>query len=153
LFLPQGAFAEYALQTVFGVNQETKTIVFPQSGAASLTHTPLTDVGSIVADAIVTGRGRNQVIYTAAATYTYEEFAQLLEKVTGSAWKRVTRSKAESEAMVKANPYAFISLFELVIGTNAPNPACSWPVEKTYNYQHKILMQPIEELFRKGLKA
>ena len=138
---------------MLGVDQETKTIVFPQSGAASLTHTPLTDVGNIVADAIVTERGRNQVIYTAAATYTYEEFAQLLEKVTGSAWKRVIRPKAESEAVVRSNPYAFISVFELVIGTNPPNPACSWPVAKTYNYHHKIPMQSMEELVRKRLKV
>ena len=119
----------------------------------SLSHTPLADIANIIADAIITGRGRNQVIYTAAATYTYEEFAQLLEKVSGSTWNWVSRSRAESEAVVKGNPHAFISVFELVIGKNPPNPTCSWPVEKTYNYQQKIAMQSIEELVRKELKT
>jgi hypothetical protein len=36
---------------------------------------------------------------------TFEEYAQLLEKVTGKSWTQVVRTKEESEASMKANPW------------------------------------------------
>lgn len=148
-----GAFTEYCLRPVFGVNMDTRTIVFPASGAARCAQTAFSDVGRLTADAIATGRGRNQTIYTANGSPSYEEFAQMLERVTGESWTRVVRSKAESEAALKAPGFfaSIIARFELAIGSTQPSPAV-WPEEQNYNVKYGIKLKSVEEALREAVE-
>lgn len=152
-----GAFSEYALSPVLGVIPAAHTIVFPASGKAAVTQTSLGDVGVIVADAIVTGRGRNQNIYTATDTFTYEQYADLIEKVTGQTWKRVVRTQEESLAAAKDKPFPIVEAFELLIGSPTsgvlPNPLAAWPREQTYNHQYGIKTSSTEDIIRRVLKV
>jgi hypothetical protein len=152
-----GAFSEYAPAPVFGVFPDARKIFYPNTGKAALTQTALADVGNILADLIVTGRGRNETVYTATATFTYEEYANLLEKVTGKPWTRVVRTTAETEALAAASPFPIVEAFELYIGSPrdgvVPNPRAAWPVETTYNAKYGIKMSNTEDVVRKVLKV
>lgn len=149
----QGAFAEYATEPVFGVHKETRTIIFPASGSNRLAQTSLRDLGTIVADSIVTGRGRNQFLYTANAVPTFEEYAQLLEKVTNQKWTRVVRTKEESEAAAASAEFfpKMIATFELAEATDKPISA--WPMEQTYNQKYNIPMANLEDIVKKRMAA
>jgi hypothetical protein len=135
-----------------GVSPAARTIVFPASGAATLSQTPLADLGVIVADAIVTGRGRDATIYT-GVPITFEAYAQMIEAASGDQWTRITRTREESEAaLAGADADArFIAMWELThaLVDGEPNPAAAWPIERTYSHLHGIPTTPIEDILRR----
>jgi len=138
------------LSPLFGVDSATHTITFPGSGATVLSHTALADIGVFVADALVTGRGRNAVVYTATATTTYAELASRLDAVTGHKWARVTQATSEREAEIGLSPNTladFLARFFVFIPNNPQ--ATAWPVDKTYNAQHKLPGQTLDQVIRK----
>ena len=149
-----GAFTECCLTVVFGVNMDTRTITFPASGAARCAQTAFRDVGVLTADAIATGRGRNQTIFTANGSPSYEEFARMLEKATGESWTRVVRSKAESEAASRSPAFFtnIIARFELAIGSTQPSPAV-WPEERNYNVKYGFKLRSVEEAVKDAVEA
>lgn len=148
-----GAFTEYALSPFFGVDSATKTLTYPISGAAKFTTTTLADIGAIVADAIVTGKGRNATVKTAGATLTYAQLGDVLDRVSGSKWTRVTRSKADYEAALAKNTYDYQARFGLLLGDAKLEAANSWDVKESYNAKNGIAVTSVEESAKKAIKA
>jgi hypothetical protein len=123
-----GIFAEFSFSHFFGVDLDKSTVFAPASLSTRANATPMADVGLAVADAITTGKGRNQTIYTGVPV-TYEEIAVTVEKATGKKLTRVVRSIAELQGAVAKDPNNFVLNFAILIGSQK---GISWPVETTY---------------------
>ena len=57
-----GAFAEYTLSPFFGVDIAASTITAPGSFDSYSSITPLAEIGRLLADAVTSGKGKNQVL-------------------------------------------------------------------------------------------
>jgi len=127
------------LNPFLGVDAANKTLTVPITADGKLTITPLADIGALTADAIVTGRGRNQIVLWHFGGFDPQlRGAQVAHGACAPALhsSRLTRSKAELEAAVAANPHDYAARFGLVIGANK---GASWPLAQTYNQQHDCL--------------
>ncbi len=149
LACPQGVFGEFIMSPFSGVDVSTHTITFPGSADARCTATTLPDIGVLTADAIVSGRGRNATLFFGGATFSYSELAELLERESGASWQRVTRSAAECEAAIAANKDDLVSRCQLIM---AQSRSTHWPLADTYNVQHGLAVQSLEDIVRAALE-
>jgi len=141
-----GTFMEWMLGTAFfGVNVATRTLTIPFSGKTAVSLTSLVDIGMLLADAIVTGRGRNANIHFAGSTVTYDQLAEILQSVGGgAAWKKVIRSESELKNAIAADPKDFVARFAYLMAS-VPR-ASSWPVSESYNGKFGIATISIQQI-------
>jgi len=145
-----GAFMEWVLTTpLVGVNAATRTLTMPVSGHATLSSTSLPDIGNLIADAIVSGRGRNQTLHFAGSTFTYDELAEILARATGGApWTKVVRTADDLKASFN-DPNMMVGFgarLMYIIGAGTNHKCSSWPLSSTYNHKHGIATTNIEQL-------
>jgi len=140
-----GAFAEWLIGTPnFGVDVDKRMLTIPVSGKTTITSTSLVDVGLLLADAVVTGRGRNEELFFAGSTLNYDALAVIMERVSGATWTKVVRSEEELKTAFTKNPQDMASRFAYLAGT-APKQV-SWPLDKTYNGMHGIATTSVEQI-------
>jgi len=142
-----GNFAEYVLSPFSGLDLANSTQTAQGGADVAFNTTPLAEVGRQVADAIVTGRGRNQTIHT-GETITYAQLGDLVERITGKKLTRKVRTVAEAHAEIAANPQNTLARYGVIFGSGK---GTSWPQSETYAVKNNLKVQTFEEFARKAL--
>jgi len=145
-----GWFEEWLLSAWCGVDLAKHTLTIPMTGQVRLAATSIVDIGTLTADAIVTGRGRNASVYFAGSNFSFDEFADMLERESGKPWHKVVRTEAEVMADFTApEPASHIAFLQHGI---FHYPKCvGWSVAESYNGKHGIATTPVEVILHRQL--
>jgi uncharacterized protein YbjT (DUF2867 family) len=148
-YVNTGGFAEYILSPFLGLDIANSTLTAQGGLDVAFNTTPLAEIGRQTADAVVTGRGRNQILYT-GETITFAQLGDIVERATGKKLLRQVRTVAEAEAAVQANPNDYQARFSVVFGKGK---GTSWPASQTYAAKNNFKVQTFEEFAKKALAA
>ncbi|KAF9983209.1 hypothetical protein BGZ75_005315 [Mortierella antarctica] len=101
-YIFNGLFAEYL--PAFGFDLKNKTATIHAPSTAQLSITSLADIGRFTALALSSPHSRNAALRVASHTATFQEYAQLFEKATGSKWQIVEDLDARARIAKSADP-------------------------------------------------
>jgi uncharacterized protein YbjT (DUF2867 family) len=139
-----------SISPLLGFDLEHSTVTFPESGNTKFTITIERDIATAVADAIVTGRGRNQILLLGSETFTYEEITRELEKASGRNFTRKVRPLSDLKAAFQKNIWDFAAMLQLLIVTK--QNAVHWEAESTYTYKNKIPVTTVQQFYKQYFK-
>jgi len=112
------------------------------------------DIGRVTAKIVgralgADGRGvRNQVLFVASDTVTYDTLAEIVGEVTGQAVRRgeeVSLEQAREE--LRKDPGGVVKKYRVIW---VDGKGVSWPLEKTFNVRNGIPMEDVETWARKN---
>ncbi|KAF9936612.1 hypothetical protein BGZ67_002202 [Mortierella alpina] len=101
-YIFNGLFAEYLLAFGFDLKNKTATIHAPSTTQFSIAS--LADIGRFTALALASPHSRNAALRVVSHTATFQEYAQLFEKATGSKWQVVEDLDARARIAKSADP-------------------------------------------------
>jgi uncharacterized protein YbjT (DUF2867 family) len=146
-FIYPGLFMEYAFSPFVGVDLEKQVITAPGAFNVKVTTTTLADIGRLTADAIVSGRGRNQIIHFGSSTLSLEELAKELESATGKKLARAVREVRDMDRAIAANSGDWQARWSKAF-VKLPR-AVHWDLRKSYSTQWKIPVSTATEYAKK----
>ena len=145
-----GFFTEYLLSPFVGfdIAGNSVTAPGPLGWQARVATTPVAEIGRVVAELLVRDHTRSGVVRISTASPSFEELAQLLERVSGRPVKRSVRSKADIDAAIERGDYG--ARFAANIGVQ--HPGMAWEQSTTWNEQHGFKLQSWQEFGEQAIK-
>ncbi len=149
-FINTGVFSEYLISAFIGVDLAAGVITAPGSFDSATNTTPLAEIGRLTADAIVTGRGRNQMLWTGHYV-TFADIADTIDRVTGKKIQRKVRTVADAEAAIAADPNDMSARFAVLYAKQA-GEGMGVPDAESYATVYKLPQQSLEDFVRNIIK-
>lgn len=137
LIISTGMFTSFLFDPAFGVvDLQAGRVNALGSLDTAVTVTTPEDIGTLTA-AIVLHSPRliNQVVYTAGDTLTYDDLADVLERVTGRTFSRQASSVQQLLAALEEMPDDNLRKYRAVF---ALGQGVAWDVAQTFNGRHGI---------------
>ncbi|KAJ6035904.1 hypothetical protein N7540_000183 [Penicillium herquei] len=148
-----GMFTSFLFQPFFGVvDLQNGTVSALGTWENQVTVTTPADIGQFTAE-IVLGEGWEKnfadcPIFVGGDTVSYEELAQLIERVTGKSMKRNVLALSEIKAALSQDPENGILKYQAVFGQGR---GVAWDISKTWNTQRGLRTTTAEEWARNNL--
>lgn len=151
LIISTGMFTSFLFEPVFGVvNLAENTVHALGSWDTAVTVTTPEDIGLLTAEILfATPRLRNQVVYTAGDTLTYDELADTVDAVLDRQVQRVEWSVPYLTAELALDPADAIKKYRTVF---AQGKGVAWDRGVTFNHQQGIEVMNVEQWMRLNLK-
>lgn len=146
-----GLFMGFLFLESFGVvDLSTRTVRALGSWQTEITVTSVNDIGRAAAEVLLDPKEvKNQCIYVAGDTITYEKLADLLDAHFGKPFKRELWDLETLKRQMEGDPNAMVKYRD----TFAQGKGVAWPVEKTFNAERGMKMVDVKTyLETKGLK-
>jgi hypothetical protein len=150
LIISTGMFTSFLFDPAFGVvDLQAGRVNALGSLDTAVTVTTPEDIGTLTA-AIVLHSPRliNQVVYTAGDTLTYDDLADVLERVTGRTFCRRASSVQQLLAALEEMPDDNLRKYRAVF---ALGQGVAWDVAQTFNGRHGIAVTDAEGWARSNL--
>ncbi|MDC6380684.1 aromatic alcohol reductase [Pseudomonas graminis] len=150
LIISTGMFTSFLFDPAFGVvDLQAGRVNALGSLDTAVTVTTPEDIGTLTA-AIVLHSPRliNQVVYTAGDTLTYDDLADVLERVTGRTFSRQASSVQQLLAALEEMPDDNLRKYRAVF---ALGQGVAWDVAQTFNGRHGIAVTDAEGWARSNL--
>lgn len=142
-----GMFTSFLFEPAFGVVDLENTQVNALGSLENrVTLTTAEDIGLITAEIVLEDLFNGQPIFIGGDTISYEELAQLVERVTG---KPITRNVLTPETMkiaLAADPQNGLLKYQAVFGQGH---GVAWDLSTTWNHQRGIHAETAEEWARR----
>jgi hypothetical protein len=147
-------FTSFLFEPWFGVvNLKDDTIAALGSLDNKVSVTAPEDIGKITAEAVLGPRADsvfgNKPIYVAGDTLTYEQLAQLVERITGRKFTRHIRTVEAARADLAKDPDNTLFKYQVVFGEGR---GVAWDLSETWNCQVGIYALTAEEWARLHLQ-
>jgi hypothetical protein len=147
-------FTSFLFEPWFGVvNFKDDTIAALGSLDNKVSVTAPEDIGKITAEAVLGPRADsvfgNKPIYVAGDTLTYEQLAQLVERITGRKFTRRIRTVEAARADLAKDPDNTLFKYQVVFGEGR---GVAWDLSETWNCQVGIYALTAEEWARLHLQ-
>ncbi|PKS04976.1 hypothetical protein jhhlp_008342 [Lomentospora prolificans] len=141
-----GLFMSFLFEPAFGVvDIENKTVRALGSWDNSITLTTATDIGRVTADVILDPRDvKNQVVYTAGDTVTYEKLAESLDDCFKTPFKRELWDLPILRKQMEEDPNTMVKYRD----TFAQGRGVSWPLSQTVNAARGIQLTDIQSYLK-----
>ncbi|GFF70727.1 hypothetical protein IFM61392_06003 [Aspergillus lentulus] len=154
VIISTGMFTSFLFEPWFGVvNFKDDTIEALGSLNTKVSVTAPEDIGTITAEAVLGSRADsvfdNKPIYVAGDTLTYEQLAQLVERITGRKFTRHIRTVKAARADLARDPDNTLFKYQVVFGEGR---GVAWDLSETWNCQVGIHALTAEEWARLHLK-
>ena len=145
-----GFFSEYLISPFAGINaaENAVTAPGPHGFKARVATTPVAEIARVVAELLVRDDVHGQVVRISSASPSYEEMAQLMERVSGRPVKRTVRAQADIDAAVANSDYP--AAFAANIGRQ--HPGMAWEQDTTWNVKHGFKLQSWEEFAEQAMR-
>ncbi|MFZ4833523.1 aromatic alcohol reductase [Rouxiella sp. Mn2063] len=146
-----GMFTSYLFDPAFGiVNFSDNSVNALGAWDNAVTLTTPDDIGVLTREILlVQPRLVNQVVYTAGETITYQQLADLLDKVLGKKVKRIAWSLAKLSQDLANSPEDIVAKYRVAF---AKGKGVSWPMEQSFNVQHNIPLTNVEQWLQRNHK-
>lgn len=146
-----GMFTSYLFDPAFGiVNFSDNSVNALGAWDNAVTLTTPDDIGVLTREILlVQPRLVNQVVYTAGETITYQQLADLLDKVLGKKVKRIAWSLAKLSQDLANYPEDIVAKYRVAF---AKGKGVSWPMEQSFNVQHNIPLTNVEQWLQRNHK-
>ncbi|MCR1026719.1 aromatic alcohol reductase [Cellulophaga baltica] len=114
-----------------------------------VTVTSAEDIGRLTAEIILfEPRIINQVMFVAGDTISYKQLAEIIEKQSGTKFKRIKWDMDYLKKEIENDPQDNIKRYRAVFGEGI---GVSWSKEKTFNFKEGLKMESAEQWVMKNL--
>lgn len=147
-----GMFTSFLFEPAFDVvNLERRTVHALGSWKTKVTVTTPEDIGTLTTEVLLTEpRIINEIIPVAGDTLSYGQLAEVVEQVTGQAFKKSVWSLEKLRADLAAAPTDVMARYRVAF---AQGKGMWWEQSKTFNAQRGLKVRNVEEYLRARLKG
>lgn len=148
-----GMFMSFLFERVFGVvDLDRGEVCALGSWENSVTVTTVEDVGAATAEVVLGHHSDDNFsdapIYIGGDTISYERLAELVESVTGRAFKRSCLTVEGVKRELAKDPGNALKKYQLVFGNGR---GVAWDLEETWNSKKGMRLVTVEEWARRNL--
>ena len=152
IIVSTGMFTSFLFESYFGVVDLTAgppVVRALGSWDDKVTVTTPDDIGKLTAEIVFTEpRIRNEVVFTAGETITYEALANLVEEVSG---RKIVREEWSLEMLnesLRGDPEDVVKKYRAVF---AAGRGVAWDIGKTFNYRKGIEVEDVRSWMVKNI--
>lgn len=143
-----GMFTSYLFEPFFGVvDLENRCVNALGSLENQVTLTTPKDIGRITAEIVLGNENsfRNEPIFIGGDTISYEELAQLIERLTGVSITRNVLTMEKIQTALASDPHNRLLKYQAIFGQGR---GVAWDLASTWNQQRGIRAETAEEWAR-----
>jgi hypothetical protein len=154
IIISTGMFTSFLFEKSFGVVDLTaengKVVVRGLGGWKNrVTVTSPEDIAKLTAEVVITEpRIRNEIVFVAGQTVSYQELATLVEEILGKGVVREEWTVSLMREWLARSPEDFIQKYRVVF---AEGKGVAWPIEETWNLKRGLYVEDVREWMMKNL--
>ncbi|RDW58936.1 aromatic alcohol reductase [Aspergillus mulundensis] len=144
-----GMFTSFLFEPSFGVVDLSQNVVTALGGWDNrVTVTGPVDIGRVTAELVLRDEFVDRAVYVAGDTVSYEQVAEIVERVTGKTVERKVRTVMDARNDLAREPENGLFKYQVVFGEGR---GVAWDVKETWNHQRGMHLQTAEEWARGNL--